>query len=192
VEARPSGAVTQAGVLPEGVELLDLAPQRDERGMLVELFRRRWPTGVDPVQWNMITSTPNALRGVHLHPVHTDYLIVLQGRVTVGVADLRSGRAEGGVRTTVALSGDAPQAIVIPNGVAHGFFFHDAAIHVYAVTHYWSTDDELACRWDDPDLAIPWPAEVRVAPLLSERDAAAGDLAELLEIARPLLPATQS
>ena len=54
--------------------------------------------------------------------------------------------------------------------VAHGLLSLDQSIHLYAVSHYWHPDDELPCRWDDPRLAIPWPAP---AKHLSEQDVGA-------------------
>jgi dTDP-4-dehydrorhamnose 3,5-epimerase-like enzyme len=52
-----------------------------------------------------------------------------------------------------------------------------ASGHLYAVSHYWDTADELACFWADTELAIEWPFE---PSLVSERDAAAPSLAQLL------------
>jgi dTDP-4-dehydrorhamnose 3,5-epimerase len=49
----------------------------------------------------------------------------------------------------------------------------------YGVTSYWDPEeDELGCRWDDPDLGLDWQL---TAPVLSERDASAQPLAQLLE-----------
>jgi len=54
-------------------------------------------------------------------------------------------------------------------------------VHIYAVSHYWDVDDELGCRWNDPDLEIPWSPE---DPLLSPRDADLPSLAELMASVR--------
>ena len=67
----------------------------------------------------------------------------------------------------VELIADAPLALSIPPGVAHGFYFDESSLHVYAVSHEWDPSDELGCRWDDPDLGIAWPCS---APLISGRD----------------------
>ena len=58
----------------------------------------------------------------------------------------------------VELDGERPAALAIPHGVAHGFYFHEPSLHVYAVSAYWDPEDELGCHWADPDLEIPWPA----------------------------------
>jgi dTDP-4-dehydrorhamnose 3,5-epimerase len=151
--------------LPAGCELRELAPHEDDRGTFTEMFRDEWHTGVAPVQWNYVRSAANVLRGVHVHLQHADYLVLVDGRASVGLRDLRPGYDSR--ECTVEMSGDRPLALSIPPGVAHGFYFHASSIHVYAVSHAWDPADELGCRWDDPDLGIPWP---RATPALSERD----------------------
>jgi dTDP-4-dehydrorhamnose 3,5-epimerase len=172
-------------VLPHGTRLHPLATHADARGAFTELYREEWDTGVRPVQWNAVASEPGVLRGVHVHVRHGDYLTIVSGSAHVGLCDLRDDSPTAGLATTVELRADAMAAIVIPPGVAHGFLFPERSLHVYAVTHYWAHDDELGCHWADPELGIDWPAE---PTLLSERDAAAGSLAELraqLSGARP-------
>ena len=164
--------------LPEGVRVTPLEPHDDDRGTFTELHRISWSVGVEPVQWNAVRSRAGVLRGVHVHPRHDDYLTVVTGRATIGLRDLRPDAPTAGAATCVELHGDAPAAITIPHGVAHGFLFHEPSLHIYAVSHYWDPADELGCRWDDPALEIPWPD---AEPLISPRDAALPPLAELQE-----------
>ncbi len=171
--------------LPSGVVLTDLAMHEDPRGVFTEIFRIEWSTGVQPVQWNMVSSEAGVLRGVHVHPTHDDYLIVTSGHATVGLRDLRQGSDTYGLATTVDVSGDALRAISIPHGVAHGFLFHEPSRHIYAVSHYWDTADELACFWGDEELGIDWPFE---PTLVSERDASAQSLEDLLNEIEPHQP----
>ncbi len=164
--------------LPAGVKLRPLVMHRDARGTFTEVFRREWGTGIDPVQWNVVSSAAGVLRGVHVHLRHDDYLIALNGRIGVGLRDLRDGSPTCGLATLVELRGDELTAILIPHGVAHGFYFYEPSIHLYAVSHYWDPEDEQGCLWSDPDLEIPWPAE---SAIVSERDAAAPPLSDLLD-----------
>jgi dTDP-4-dehydrorhamnose 3,5-epimerase len=163
--------------LPAGVILTDLTMHPDERGVFTEVFRKQWDTGVDPVQWNVVNSHQGVLRGVHVHPRHDDYLVILSGRATVGLHDLRQSSNTYGLAATAELSGDELRAISIPHGVAHGFLVHEPSVHLYAVSLYWDTADEVACFWGDDGLEIEWPFE---PSQVSERDAAAQSLAELL------------
>jgi dTDP-4-dehydrorhamnose 3,5-epimerase len=163
-------------MLPDGVSLVPLTSHPDERGAFTELYRASWQTGVDPAQWNAVSSVANVLRGVHVHRRHADYLTLLSGRATVGLHDLRPGSATEGLGATVALDASTLSALVIPVGVAHGFYFHAPSVHVYAVSHEFDPADELGCRWDDPELGIDWPCE---QPLISERDRGLGSLNDL-------------
>lgn len=162
--------------LPAGVSLLQLAPHEDDRGVFTELYRTSWEPGVAPVQWNAVRSHANVLRGVHAHLRHADYLTLVLGTATIGLHDLRSGSPTEGLGTTVELDAREAAALVIPVGVAHGFFFHEPSIHVYAVSHEFDPADELGCRWDDPGLGIAWPCS---EPLLSARDRELGPLTDL-------------
>jgi dTDP-4-dehydrorhamnose 3,5-epimerase len=170
---------TAPAILPKGVIVRALVPHEDERGCFTEIFRDEWGLGVQPMQWNAVRSEAGTLRGVHVHLRHADYLVVPIGRATIGLGDLRPDSPSFGVVATVEMTGEHPSGIEIPPGVAHGFLFHEPSLHIYAVTHYFDPADELGCRWDDPDLAIPWPERPR---LVSERDEAAGTYAELCAV----------
>jgi dTDP-4-dehydrorhamnose 3,5-epimerase len=164
--------------LPDGVIIRPLETHIDRRGSFAEIFRAEWETGIEPVQWNAVESAPGTLRGVHVHRVHDDYLLLLHGRAEIGLRDLRPDSPTAGLAVLVELSGRDRRALVIPHGVAHGFYFSEPSLHVYSVTEYWNPHDELGCRWDDPDLGISWGAR---DPLLSDRDAGLGTLSGLLE-----------
>lgn len=168
-------------VLPDGVSLVPLTPHADERGVFTELFRASWQLDIAPVQWNAVSSKANVLRGVHAHVSHADFLTLAVGRATIGLHDLRPGSPTEGLGTTVELDADAPAGLVIPVGVAHGFYFHVPSVHVYAVSHEFDPADELGCHWDDPELDISWPCS---DPLISPRDRALGPLSELRAVWR--------
>ena len=163
-------------MLPSGVAIVPLTLHHDDRGVFTELYRASWETGIAPMQWNGVRSEPNVLRGVHVHRRHVDYLTLVAGRATIGLHDLRPGSPSDGLGTCIELDAAAPSALVIPVGVAHGFYFHEPSIHVYAVSHEFDPADELGCRWDDPALAIEWPC---VSPHISSRDRDLGSLSEL-------------
>ena len=165
--------------LPEGVLLQNLVPHEDERGCLTELFRSEWVNNTEFVQWNYVESHPNTLRGVHVHPVHSDYLVVLKGTLVLGLQDLREHSSSFGMSVLLDLKGDLLQGAFIPPGVAHGFYFPNSCSYVYGVTDYWNPDDELGCTWNDSDINIPWP---KIDPVLSQRDEKALSLTDLMSL----------
>jgi dTDP-4-dehydrorhamnose 3,5-epimerase len=186
-ELASAEAFPQARELPCGVSLWPLTLHADDRGGLAEIFRAEWNSGVEPVQWNLARTRPNVLRGMHLHLKHWDYVLVLDGRARFGLMDLRAGSPSEGLSTAVDLCGEHLTGIAIPPGVAHGFYFFKASVHLYGVSHYWDQEDELGCRWNDPGLAIEWPTD---APLLSARDREAGSLEALRALAPAYEPGT--
>ena len=124
-------------ILPAGTVFRQLQAHADRRGVFTELYRREWGTGADPIQWNAVWSEAGVLRGVHVHIRHHDYLTVPVGRASVGLKDLRRGSPTEGLAALVELGRERPGALVIPRGVAHGFYFHEPSLHVYAVSEYW-------------------------------------------------------
>lgn len=165
-----------------GAHLRPLTMHRDERGVFTEMFRESWEMGIAPVQWNSVISEAGVLRGVHVHIRHADYLILLRGRASVGLRDLRRGSPTEGATSLIEMSGTNLTALIIPPGVAHGFYFHEASMHIYSVSEYWDTADELGCHWADPALGISWPM---TSARISKRDAALPPLSLLIGLIPP-------
>lgn len=164
-------------LLPDGVLRYDLDPHADERGILTELYRSDWSGAPSVLQVNWVRSSPNVLRGVHVHE-HSDWLIVISGRMNVGLFDARSASATFGLAAMVLLDAAVPVALRIPSGVAHGFYTAHAASFIYGLTARWEHDRTMVIRWDDPGLGLRWPCE---KPIVSERDAVGLPLREVLE-----------
>lgn len=170
----------------DSVELRELRTHADDRGALTELMRESWMAGTPPpVQFNYVRSLANVLRGVHLHVRHWDYLIVPEGKATIGLVDLRPRSTTFRKTQVVRMRGDAMCLLTIPPGVAHGFHFTEAGVFLYGLSDYWDpVNDELACQWDDPALGLDWG--IPGTPVLSERDASAGPLSAMLAQARAI------
>jgi dTDP-4-dehydrorhamnose 3,5-epimerase len=171
------GAITRNG-RPEGVVVERLTPHRDSRGTFLELFRETWRLGCRPIQWNAVTSGPGVLRGVHVHVRHDDLLVLVGGRMLIGLHDLRPWSPTFRASELLEVEAAAPQAVIVPVGVAHGLYFPEASLLVYGASEYFDPRDELACRWNAPSLGLPWPT---TSPILSERDATSGDYASFLQ-----------
>jgi len=155
----------------DGVVVTSLDPKADDRGVFTEVYRASWATQIAPVQWNVVASHADVLRGFHVHVSHCDYLLVLEGELVLGLRDIRPESPTHGVTETICLRPETASAVMMPPGVAHGFYFPKPSRHLYCVSHYWNMADELGCRWDDPALGLTWPT---TSPALSERDRLAG------------------
>ena len=160
-----------------GVDRRYLSPNRDLRGSVCEIHRDSWGLAPRPLQWDFITTRPNALRGVHVHSLRYDYMLVAHGRATFGLADLRADSPTFRRSMVFEATGDAPCVVIVPPGVAHGIYAHDSVHYLYGLTAYWDGTDQLGCRFDDPDLGIAWPVR---DPILLPRDAALPDFSTFL------------
>lgn len=167
-----------------GVKIVRLKVFRDERGRFLETFRKEWfPERTwSLVQTNRSDSRAGVLRGLHYHFHQVDYWYVAQGRIRVGLADLRKDSPTFGASETVEMGEQNEYGLYIPSGVAHGFYALTDATLIYLVDNYYDGGDEFGVAWDDPDLAVPWNVS---APILSARDRANPRLQEIPAEQRP-------
>jgi dTDP-4-dehydrorhamnose 3,5-epimerase len=171
---------------------LVLEPQvfGDERGFFYESFNhdKLAAHGLQPafVQGNVSSSTRGVLRGLHYQwPKPQGKLVsVLEGEVWDVAVDIRRGSPTFGRWTGVVLSAGNKRHFWIPEGFAHGFVtLSERALFTYLCTATYDRTADAGIRWDDPALAIDWPAS---APLLSDKDAKAPLLGDVPEDRLPV------
>lgn len=152
--------------LPD-VKLIQLAVHRDQRGSFVETYReadwRSLPGGARFIQDNQSRSrSPGTLRGLHyqMPPFAQAKLVqVLTGRVLDVVVDLRRGSPDFGRHVAIEMAAEDGLQVFVPAGFAHGFLTLEADCLVsYKVTAPYDPKSERGIAWNDPDLAIAWPA----------------------------------
>ena len=167
-----------------GVRYGSIERHADDRGSFRELWRAREFPGSTFIQANLSSSAVGVLRGLHLHRRQDDLWIVADGRAMVALVDVRpllDGSGTAAVVETRELASD--EWVLIPTGVAHGFLALDPLQLIYLVTNEYDGSDELGFAWDDPTLAITWPATGEAPggrPIVSARDATNPPLADLL------------
>lgn len=105
----------------DGVRVRALVPHRDERGSLTELLRSDWPEFGGFGQAILTLNRPGVIRGWHSHDRQTDVIVVIEGRVLIGLYDGRQGSATRGLVSEHLAKGDAPFALFVPPGVFHGY-----------------------------------------------------------------------
>lgn len=159
-----------------GVLLIEPSVFVDSRGLFLEtgredaLARHGLPAFV---QDNQSRSRRGVLRGLHyqLCQPQGKLVRVARGAVFDVVLDVRHGSPDFGKWLGMILDDVSHRQLYSPPGFAHGFVvLSDEADLVYRCSDYYHPASEHGVAWDDPDLAIQWPAEIRDALLLSERD----------------------
>ena len=152
-----------------GVMTVPLNAFGDERGRFMETFRLEWFPQInwDRLQSNRSDSSAGVLRGLHYHFKQVDYWCPVKGLIRVGLVDLRRSSPTYLQSATIDMSGDNPQGLFIPEGVAHGFAALTDCTLIYIVNNYYDGADEFGIAWNDPQANIDWGI---AEPALSTRD----------------------
>jgi dTDP-4-dehydrorhamnose 3,5-epimerase len=173
--------------------VLDLVPHGDTRGRFTEWYRAdvlTEATGhpLSLAQANHSVSARGALRGVHfalVPPGQAKYVYCPSGRVLDVVVDIRVGSPTFGVHDAVLLDSTEPRAVYLAEGLGHAFVsLADSSSVTYLVSTGYSPGREFGVDPMDPELDLPWPADLEFE--FSAKDRAAPTLAEARE--KGLLP----
>jgi len=149
--------------------LVEITPQvhADARGSFAETFRQdRFDAAIAPlgfVQENQsLSRAAGTIRGIHFQtPPKAQGKLVrcIAGAVFDVAVDLRHGSPQFGQWEAIELSAENGRQLWIPAGFGHGFCTLAAnTVLSYKVTEYYSPQHDHGVIWDDPDIAIDWPA----------------------------------
>lgn len=179
-----------------------ITPKRfaDSRGWFSETFnpnfmREQGVTAAFIQDNHSLSRATGTIRGLHFQtPPHAQAKLVrcVRGAIWDVAVDLRNGSPTYGQWVAAELSAENGAQLFIPEGFAHGFatLTPDAEI-VYKVTSLYAPAHDGGVRWDDPDLALPWPLPASGAQL-SDKDQALPLLADFVSPfaydGQPLLP----
>ena len=158
------------------VVIVDPTPAHDARGCFARLHCPEDFADAGypfmPVQTSLSRNTAKGtLRGLHWQdpPFAEAKLVrVVRGRIFDVVVDLRRESPTFKEWVGTELSAEAARALLLPQGVAHGFLTLVSDTDVlYQIASVHVTNAAKGARWNDPAFAIEWPAKPRV---ISERD----------------------
>jgi len=153
----------------------------DDRGTFLEWFRGDKLAEVigrsfTPVQANHSISRRGVLRGIHfadVPPGQAKYVYCSSGAVLDLVIDLRVGSPSYRKHAVMQLDDVDRRGVFLAEGLGHAFLALSEQAHVtYLVSTPYNPAVEHAVHPLDPELALPWPAEIG-DPQLSDKDAAA-------------------
>jgi len=160
-----------------GVILVEIEPSEDDRGAFARLqCPDEFAAAGHPFEPAQTSLSRNphlgTLRGMHYQPApHAETKLVraVRGRMFDVALDLRDDSPTYRRWISAELSAANARALLIPEGVAHGFLTLEPDTDVlYQISPGFQPGHEAGVRWDDPAFGIAWPA----APaLISPRDA---------------------
>ncbi|WAL63524.1 dTDP-4-dehydrorhamnose 3,5-epimerase family protein [Amycolatopsis cynarae] len=168
-----------------GVLLFRPTPHHDERGLFTRTFDAAIARehGVDlgeAAQDSQSRSRRGVIRGLHGRSGRGEAKLVrcAHGVILDTVIDIRPDSPTFGRRLQVRLDDTAFTHLYVPPGMLHGFqALSETADVCYRIDRPHDPDEDIAVRYDDPDLAIDWPLPVTV---VSARDAQAPSWRSLL------------
>ena len=167
----------------QGPILTEPVVHGDARGFFCESYRASAyaDLGVPDsfVQDNHSRSAHGVVRGMHFAVGKGQAKLVrcARGSIVDVVVDIRRGSPTFGQWEAFELDDERLRQIYVPIGFAHGFCVTSAVADVvYKCSSYYDPATERVIAYDDPDVAIEWPA-LELQP--SARDAAAPRLAEV-------------
>ena len=157
-----------------GVILVEPDLHGDQRGFFLETYHapryREAGIAVTFVQDNHSRSSKGTLRGLHGQFPHCQGKLVrtIEGEIYDVVVDVRRGSPSYGRFVATVLSAENFRQLYVPPGLVHGFCVTSEAAQVeYKCTAVYDPAADFSVRWNDPELAIPWPVE---DPILSDKD----------------------
>ena len=147
-----------------------IVPKRhvDDRGWFSEIFHQERLRNIGItnhfVQDNQSTSKQaGTLRGLHFQlppAAQAKLVMVVKGRILDVSVDIRRGSPTFGKYVSIEVSSETGCQLYIPVGFAHGFLTLESDVVVmYKASDYYAPTHESGIRWNDPDIAFPWPLE---------------------------------
>lgn len=171
----------------KGVFVAESKVFKDERGFFREWFKSdavKTATGRDfgIEQANISISSAGTLRGIHYSIAtrgQAKWITCVAGSIQDVIVDIRPDSKTFGQWVDVELSGDSGKAVLISEGLGHGFLaLEDNTAVAYLVSTPFSPTDEFAINPLDVKIAINWriglnslkvSGKDKIAPTLAER-----------------------
>ena len=143
---------------------------KDERGLFINAYRSQnkvfndvWGNRTIKQINFSLTKKIGTIRGMHLQVgkfAEAKLVRCLEGAVFDVVVDLRRESDTFGHWCGVELSEDKSNALLIPEGCAHGFqVIKENSKILYIHSNIWEPLSEKGVKFNDPQINIKWPIE---------------------------------
>ena len=158
-----------------GLIVFEPTPSRDERGYFTRTMDVNVlaEAGIDPYgfkQENQSRSYQGVVRGLHgrMNKGEAKLVRCAHGAVLDIAIDTRVGSPTFGKMETFLLDDQVCRQVYIPRGFLHGYqALTSVTDFCYRIDDFYGPGEDTTVSFDDPDLAVPWPAPITV---VSDRD----------------------
>ena len=172
----------------EGAWLADSPVWSDDRGFFREWFKSEAVEnatgrefGIE--QANISLSSAGTLRGIHYSIAsrgQAKWITCVSGSIQDVIVDIRPLSKTFGQWIDVELEGDSGKAVLISEGLGHGFLaLEDSTAVAYLVSTPFSPTDEFGINPLDENIGIEWSKDLATLKI-SDKDKMAPTLAERL------------
>lgn len=150
----------------QGVYIIDPEPKIDNRGYFQRMscVKEFLDQGIDfkIVQVNQAMSLKKGtIRGPHMQkaPNSEDKLMqCIKGSIFDVSIDFRRESPTFGKWVGNIVTEENKKMVFVPKGIMHGYqVLEDNTIVQYPVSQFYSPEDVIGIRWDDPFFKIEWP-----------------------------------
>jgi len=182
----------------EGVWLAESPVWSDDRGFFREWFKSedvKAATGqyFGIEQANISLSSSGTLRGIHYSIAprgQAKWITCVSGSIQDVIVDIRSDSKTFGQWIDIELKGDSGKAVLISEGLGHGFLaLEDNTAVAYLVSTAFSPTDEFEINPLDENIGIKWGLDLNSLKL-SDKDKMAPSLIDLTS--RGLVPTSKN
>lgn len=149
----------------------------DHRGWFSEIYNeddfKKAGLEITFIQDNhSFSAIKGTLRGLHYQKdpkAQTKLVRCTKGSIFDVAVDIRKGSTTFGDWFGVELSAENKKQLLVPKGFAHGFMTLTDDVEVqYKVDELYSPENDRGIIWNDPEIGIKWPIEIK--PVLSAKD----------------------
>ena len=157
-----------------GLKVIEPKIYYDNRGYFLETYNdqryKKLLGNMSPVQDDHAFSIKNVLRGIHFQITNPQeqLMYLASGKIFFVAVDFRPDSPTFLNHYSTILSAEKHLQILMPRGVGSGYFTFSESVHlIYKVSKIYGDNVEFGIMWNDPNLAIEWPAK---NPIVSEKD----------------------
>lgn len=172
----------------KGVFEIQLDPKVDDRGFFMrtydkDIFRKNGlPT--DWAQGNIaFTKNKGTIRGIHfLYPPYNESKLITMvgGKGFWTFVDIRKNSPTLGEWGSIIMSAEKKNMLFLPKGIANAVCtLTDDCQVLYHMDIAYNDSAKSEIKWNDPELAIPWP--IKKPSVLAERDKKAQSFKQFLK-----------
>lgn len=169
----------------DGVKIITPSIFEEARGNIWTSFLKDQidpllPAGLSFSHDKFSLSHHNVLRGIHGDHKSWKLVTCVYGEIHQVVVDLRKDSPSHLKWQRLVINRENQKLVLIPPGLGNAYYVSGKqAMYHYKLAYdgdYVDAGDQFSVAWNDPQLAIDWPV---TSPTLSDRDAGAGNVADM-------------